>query len=81
LSRLAGRVRLRGGYHYRGKPSYFAESNEGIIVPVRRLIRTTNGFERVNRELKRRTRVVGIFPHPAACLRLVTAVAIEISDE
>ena len=47
----------------------------------RRLIRTTNGLERVNRELKRRTRVVGIFPNPAACLRLVTAIAIEISDE
>ena len=47
----------------------------------RRLIRTTNGLERVNRELKRRTKVVGIFPNPAACLRLVTAIAIEISDE
>jgi transposase-like protein len=47
----------------------------------RRLIRTTNSLERVSRELKRRTRVVGIFPNPAACLRLVTVVAIEISDE
>lgn len=59
---------------------------EGLTVfafpePHRRLIRTTNGLERINRELKRRTRVVGIFPNPAACLRLVTAVAIEISDE
>jgi transposase-like protein len=59
---------------------------EGLTVfafpePHRRLIRTTNGLERINRELKRRTRVVGIFPNPAACLRLVTAIAIEISDE
>ena len=46
-----------------------------------RLIRTTNGVERLNREVKRRTRVVGIFPNEAACLRLVSAVLLEISDE
>jgi transposase-like protein len=44
-------------------------------------MRTTNGLERINRELKRRTRVVGIFDKPDAFLRLVTAIAIEISDE
>ena len=47
----------------------------------RRLIRTTNGLERLNKEIKRRTRVVGIFPNEAACLRLVTALAMECSDE
>jgi transposase-like protein len=47
----------------------------------RRLIRTTNGVERLNREIKRRTRVVGIFPNEAACLRLVSAVLLETSDE
>jgi putative transposase len=47
----------------------------------RRLIRTTNGLERVNRELRRRTRVVGIFPNDLACLRLTSAIAMEISDE
>lgn len=47
----------------------------------RRLIRTTNGLERLNQEIKRRTRVVGIFPNEAACLRLVTALAMECSDE
>lgn len=47
----------------------------------RRLIRTTNGLERLNQEIKRRTRVVGIFPNENACLRLVSALAMECSDE
>ncbi len=49
--------------------------------PHRRRIRSTNGLERFNQELKRRTRVVRIFPNPAACLRLVTALCIEQSEE
>jgi putative transposase len=36
-------------------------------------IRTTNGLERVNQEIKRRSRVVRIFPNPESCLRLCTA--------
>jgi transposase-like protein len=47
----------------------------------RRRIRTTNGLERFNQELKRRTRVVRIFPNGEACLRLVTALAVEQSEE
>jgi len=46
-----------------------------------RRIRTTNGLERVSQELKRRTRVVRIFPNRDACLRLVTALAAEISED
>ena len=46
----------------------------------RRLIRTTNGLERVSREVRRRTKVVGIFPNEAACLRLVSAILMEIDD-
>jgi transposase-like protein len=38
-------------------------------------------LERFNQELKRRTRVVRIFPNPEACLRLVTALAVEQSEE
>ncbi len=45
----------------------------------RRLIRTTNGLERLNREIRRRTRVASLFPNEASCLRLVTAVVMEIS--
>jgi len=44
-------------------------------------IRTTNSMERLSQELKRRTRVVRIFPNREACLRLVTALAAEQSDE
>jgi len=47
----------------------------------RRRIRTTNGQERLNQEIRRRTRVVRIFPNPEACLRLVTALAIEQSED
>ena len=39
----------------------------------RRRIRTTNGLERLNQEIKRRTRVVRIFPNERSCLRLVSA--------
>ena len=44
-------------------------------------IRTTNGLERLNQEIKRRTRVVRIFPNPQACLRLVTALCVEQPEE
>ena len=44
-------------------------------------MRTTNMLERYNQELKRRTRVVRIFPDDRSCLRLVTALAIEQSEE
>ncbi|MGH7930280.1 MAG: IS256 family transposase [Candidatus Binatia bacterium] len=44
-------------------------------------LRTTNMLERVNRELKRRTRVATLFPNEASLLRLVTAVLMELSEE
>ena len=59
---------------------------EGLTVlsfpePHRRLLRTTNGVERVSREIKRRTQVASIFPNEASCLRLVSALLMETSDD
>ena len=47
----------------------------------RQRLRTTNMLERLNRELKRRTRVATLFPNEDALLRLVTAILIEVSEE
>lgn len=59
---------------------------EGFTVfafppPQQRLLRTTNGLERLNREIRRRSRIAAIFPNEASCLRLVTAIVMEISEE
>ena len=53
----------------------------GCPPPHRRRLRTTNGLERLNKEIKRRTRVATLFPNEASLLRLVSAVLSEISDE
>ena len=47
----------------------------------RRSIRTTNNLERINREIRRRTRVAGVFPNEASCLRLISARLMEISED
>jgi transposase-like protein len=53
----------------------------GFPPAHQRRLRTSNSIERVNMELKRRTRVAGIFPNEASLLRLVSALLIEISDQ
>ena len=44
-------------------------------------IRTTNGLERINKELKRRSRVVGAFPNDGALLRLGVTILMDINEE
>jgi transposase-like protein len=47
----------------------------------RKKLRTTNGLERLNKEIKRRTRVATLFPNEASALRLVSAVLMEITED
>jgi len=47
----------------------------------RRRIRTSNMLERLSQEIRRRTRVVRIFPNEASCERLVTAILMETSED
>jgi len=47
----------------------------------RKRLRTTNLLERLNKEVKRRTRVATLFPHEASLLRLASAVLMEMSEE
>ena len=70
------------------KLSAWIEANipEGLAVfklPAahRRRLRTTNMLERVNKEIKRRTRVATLFPNEASLLRLTSAVLVEITEE
>jgi transposase-like protein len=44
-------------------------------------IKTTNGLERINREIKRIARVTVLFPNAEAALKLVTGVLIEIHED
>ncbi len=44
-------------------------------------IRTSNCLERVSQEIKRRTRVARVFPNESSCLRLVSAILMEIGEE
>ncbi len=48
---------------------------------LRKRLRTSNMCETLNSCIKRRTRVVGLFPNEASLERLVTAVLMEISED
>lgn len=59
---------------------------EGLMIfqfPLehRRRLRTSNIAERVNQEIRRRTRVARIFPNTASCERLVSAILMETSEQ
>ena len=87
----ADRLLARAAQRYRKsapKLASWMEDNlpEGLAVFAlpehhRRRLRTSNAMERLNREIKRRTRVATLFPNEPSLLRLVTAVVVEISEE
>jgi len=53
----------------------------GFPISHQKLIWSTNPLERLNKEVKRRTDVVGVFPNPEALHRLAGCILIEIHDE
>jgi putative transposase len=65
----------------------WAEENIGETLTFYRLprqhhkhLKSTNVLERLNEEIKGRTRVVRIFPNPESCLRLVLALCVEVHE-
>jgi transposase-like protein len=91
-SRPAAEIRLKEivAHYAKSAPklSAWMEENlpQGLAVlalPIahQKRLRTSNGLERVNQELKRRTRVARVFPNEASLLRLVSALLAETSDE
>lgn len=72
LSRAADTIRRfqNGLMNYRSFPPEFWKK-----------IRTTNLLERVNKELKRRSRKIGAFPNDASLLRLAGSILIDINEE
>jgi len=52
-----------------------------LPVKLRRRLRSTNMVEWVNKEIRRRTRVAGLFPNEQSLLRLVSALLVEISED
>ena len=46
-----------------------------------RRLRTSNFLERLSQEVKRRTRIVRVFPNESSCLRLISAILMDANDE
>jgi transposase-like protein len=61
----------------------FNDSVTVMAIPesLRRIMRTSNHIERLNKELKRRSNVIGVFPNEASILRLMGAVLIELNEK
>jgi putative transposase len=88
---IAQEMKKRAIKEYEKKAPEFSnwlEKNidEGLTVyqfpkEHRKKIRTSNGVERINREIKRRTRVAVLFPNAESAIRLVTGIIIEIHEE
>lgn len=60
----------------------FEDAMTVLALPVgyRRFLRTSNHLERINRELKRRSRVIGIFPNEESLTRLMGSVLLELHE-
>lgn len=60
----------------------FERSMTVMILPqgLRKYSRTSNHIERLNRELKRRSNVIGIFPDEDSLVRLIGSVLLELDE-
>ena len=58
-----------------------AQGLDALPELMRIVLNAAMYIERLNREIRRRTRVASLFPNAASCLRLVTAVVMEISED
>ena len=69
-------------YNFTDPESRIMKVRGGFAFPEahRKRLRTSNACENVNGQIKKRTRVVGLFPSEESLLRLVTGVLIEISE-
>lgn len=90
LSAAQARLKDRVAHYARSAPKlaawmekHIAEGFTVFALPRahQKRMRTSNAIERVNQEIKRRTRVAAIFPNEDSLLRLVTALLCEQSDE
>ena len=54
-----------------------------MILPkgMRRFFRTSNHVERINRELKRRSNVIGVFPNETSLMRLMGSILMELNEK
>jgi len=61
----------------------FDDATAVLVLPekYRRRLRTTNALERLNEEIRRRERVIRIFPNRESAVRLIGAVLMEIDDK
>ena len=60
----------------------FEDSMTVMILPyyLRKYYRTSNQVERINREMKRRSKAIGVFPNTDSLLRLIGSLLIELND-
>ena len=60
----------------------FESSMTAMMLPsgLYRSCRTSNAIERINRELKRRSKVIGIFPNEASVIRVMGSILMELND-
>ena len=83
LAQVAERYRKRAprlaAWHEETVPEALAVFD--LPEPHRRLLRTVNSLENLNKQIKRRTSVAALFPNEQALLRLVSAVLAETSEE